>query len=1122
MTRAFGEEKDGSDGASGAEVGASAGRRARTAALTGNRGGAGARDDAAALRDPLPPWDGPSLEGAGDPFGLHLEQAGAAGGHTTAGPATKAGGTFGPLTEIAAAAQEVSDAAVVVLVAHQRGHFSDGGVVALNGALAALGDVLHRHAGARIDSDERAFRAALRDALAVADQLGRFGHRNEHEVALRKRVAMIDRLATGAAEAPARLALEPGEMVAQVERSMRQLARAREQAARWPVVDEQELARAIEKTAGWQAQLTGPNADAASAKLSLAVSEQQELLFVAAGELDLVIAGPELPTTGHVVAAYVHAMARSTDANGLGKKSLERARTERRRQAIHVAADILDEDRQTALMLGEVDAGAGQAARGEQAAVERRREQLDKRLVAGDDVDRLLLDELLVDAREVAFLHRMQLFEGQLEQLARALGSANSGAVAWVANRFETDIHRLPGELRDFARVPAAFRASYKERVAAAKDAMDSGEYVSPRRERERMLAARGKALDTLEDLARGWLAQGELERKLRNAESELEDAQVRLIATNILATVALTLAGNFAASAARGAAEGTVMARATAAGASAVDAARTARIVGGAAGLAADVAVNTAGQKLLLGDQASLVTLLTLNVASPLVLGKIQKRFRALDAAHARGSANASLWERAARGKDWALRRGAEMSIEMVAGAALDYAVRRAYDEKAVALTDEDAQTWLLQGAAMGLGRFVAGRTADLGDRIQRTTRDEAHFLHGRARELQRLAGDVERTGDVDAAADMLGRYKDLLDAEHDFLDAELAKHADGTGEIDVDLLATAIRSNNRAGAALSKLGFEELALRGGGLTPANAGGTAWEGTSAQVATMLGHARKLGLDVATADYDPVGRRWRVTLGDRSFEVAELGPAPVDGPSLAAKLAALKHVDDPAKVAESLKNDEAFARRKAENEALIADPERLQQDLDKAGVSMERFRLMHDGDPERSGARLPLGFESWDQFDAFRADFAAVMDGIVIDGRPVSGVAKQIGTSTGFYSGNPKKPLGHHFDRLAPKDLGDIDIELSSPELVKHMLGLDPVLNEKVMIGGEMVIFKNGGDVGTGFHTAFPKFRAFSVRWSARLGREVDVKLKADLTPSAAIPVSTSGPIELYRKEAPQ
>jgi hypothetical protein len=112
--------------------------------------------------------------------------------------------------------------------------------------------------------------------------------------------------------------------------------------------------------------------------------------------------------------------------------------------------------------------------------------------------------------------------------------------------------------------------------------------------------------------------------------------------------------------------------------------------------------------------------------------------------------------------------------------------------------------------------------------------------------------------------------------------------------------------------------------------------------------------------------------------------------------------------------------------------------------------------------------------------------------------------------------------LGHHFDRLAPKQWGDVDIDLMSPELVKHMLDRPTALNDKVIMGGKMVLFKNtpGGE-RLGFWEIFPEFEKFSARWQGILGREVNIKPKAELTPISEVPKPERGPIEIFRQEAP-
>jgi hypothetical protein len=792
---------------------------------------------------------GASASASDDPFGFHLLGA-TSGAASQASPITAS-------TELAAAAQAVIDAAALVSLSGTTRRFSDADAARLGQAVEALGDVLHRSAGKRRRDDERALRAALAAARGAADALAQFGYRNRHEVALRQRIGMVERLAAEVDDAPVQHAAAH-DLRDQVERSLRQLTRAAEQVAPFAEVKHAELAAAIETTRGWRDELADADAGAAR-RLSLAIAGQQEILFQAAGELDQLLAGPVLPTTGHVVAAYAHAMATSTERATTAHKVLAWARTENRRQLVHLAAELIDEDAGNVAALK----GSGIDARGEHTALDRRREGLDRRLLAGAKVDDLELRELLLDSRAEAFDHRMHALEIQIHQFADALAAADEGVMAWVANRFDRDIHRLPGELRSLANVPGTFRNEVRRRRARALiDLAAADGRALTRDQREHMLAARSLALDYVEGHAQDWLASSYLDDRLRFAESELKDAQVRLTAVTLASTVALTLAGNFVASAARGGMTGLTVGRGL----------TFARNAGAAAGLAADVAVNTIGQKVLLGDDASVATLLVLNSGGALVGHTISKQFRDLDDVERLGAKSATLWQKVGRGGQVGLMGGVELSAQMVAGAAQDYVVRRGMGERTADPGGQSAEDWLLQGAAIALGRFVGTRTRKQAEHLEHRVRDQV--LAARARALSERAVTLERSGDVDAAVAMLGEYRELLDAEHAVLEVELARHADHAGTIDRATLVADIRANNRATAGLEQLDLPGIALRGGGLRPANAAGHTWEGTAAQVEQAVGIAKKLGLTVIEPE---PGSGRHAEIAGRRIDILELG-----------------------------------------------------------------------------------------------------------------------------------------------------------------------------------------------------------------------------------------------------
>lgn len=237
-------------------------------------------------------------------------------------------------------------------------------------------------------------------------------------------------------------------------------------------------------------------------------------------------------------------------------------------------------------------------------------------------------------------------------------------------------------------------------------------------------------------------------------------------------------------------------------------------------------------------------------------------------------------------------------------------------------------------------------------------------------------------------------------------------------------------------------------------------------------------------------------------------------PPPPPPPTLEQRLAALKRVDDPKRVQASKERDLKFLERKEANARLVAEPGRLGTDLATVGVTQEQYDLMMEGDP-----RLPLGFESQAQLQEFKDDIERVLGGITVDGKPITALVQVMGTSASFYSGNPDKAEGHHWDK---KGIGksDYDIDVVSPELVKALMqNPNAAPNDVVLRDGERVIFKSGGPGG--FFEAFPQFADLASDWTDKLkGREVDFKLKMDLTPIAELPPppASGGPIGLVQK----
>jgi hypothetical protein len=240
----------------------------------------------------------------------------------------------------------------------------------------------------------------------------------------------------------------------------------------------------------------------------------------------------------------------------------------------------------------------------------------------------------------------------------------------------------------------------------------------------------------------------------------------------------------------------------------------------------------------------------------------------------------------------------------------------------------------------------------------------------------------------------------------------------------------------------------------------------------------------------------------------------------LDEEALRDRLQQLRTVTDPDKLAKAEANNRAYLEKKAANAALMADPARVRADLADAGLSETALDLMKNGDPDHGGQRLPLGFESYDQLQAFQDRMTQAMATITVGGQPVTYSVQVMGSSTTFYSGNPDlatKPVGYHFDSKGPGS-SDYDIDIVSPELVKMMLqNPDVPVNQKNIRDGMYVNFSSNEPGG--FLQTFPQFAAVAAEWKQITGRDFEFKLKMDLTPIAdQPPMRSDGPIEVLRK----
>ncbi|QGW82230.1 Ig-like domain repeat protein [Variovorax paradoxus] len=139
------------------------------------------------------------------------------------------------------------------------------------------------------------------------------------------------------------------------------------------------------------------------------------------------------------------------------------------------------------------------------------------------------------------------------------------------------------------------------------------------------------------------------------------------------------------------------------------------------------------------------------------------------------------------------------------------------------------------------------------------------------------------------------------------------------------------------------------------------------------------------------------------------------------------------------------------------------------EDMAKVGVTRGQIELMSQG-------KVPLGFKSEQQVAQFKSELDRALNKA---GLPDAEVGLK-GTSTTFYSENPSKNLGHHWD-ANPAALGDYDLNVTSSKMV------DTLTNAGISPSEKYGVFKTAD-----MQRSFGALDEFRQKWSATLGRDVN------------------------------
>ena len=683
-----------------------------------------------------------------------------------------AAGRPGDVGTAAAALSEAVDLAQLGLARNKP--LPDGDLGRVQNAVKAVADVLHTHAGKLPKADAKALDKALAAAYSLANALTVGQHARPalgHE--LRKTIAGLQKLVDDPRnDEPAR---KPGELIPLAADSLAKLRVARmhvtERILDYPSADLHGLDEAIGETTEWVAELSSEHGDKVARRLGRAVMDQAAVVAQVVPELEAFLAQPLTESSDEVVAGFVVALAKSTSRSDTARKAIARATMLRQRQRFDRPRAEIESNVEEVAKLGELDKKEGNEARRQQHRLERRVEQMEKRVLAGGRVSNLDRDELLVEAREHSYRTHVRVLELQLRETANGLDQLDDGFTGGV-NRYSNEIPALVSDLRGMARVAAAAISGYQERVELIEQEASKIEDEAQRR--RKIATDKLAALDWMVAFVKDHLDNARLVDRLNAAMAVAESAQTRLFLANLVTTVVMTLAGNLAASAARGAAEGAWLARAGAAGADAVKAAQTAKVVGTVAGAATDVVVNSVGQKALLGDKRSFLDIMAANALTGIAVHAVQIHFIKIEHMIDDVSATVSGWRRiiptaSSHAKKFAVALP-ELTMSMIVGAATDhaYTMARGY-ETPPANQDELVSQWMAQGAAMALGRHVAAHTKafrDLSAHLQGGARKYAH-ARVLAMDIEVRANSVMQSGDIKHAQAVLAQYETLLSVE-------------------------------------------------------------------------------------------------------------------------------------------------------------------------------------------------------------------------------------------------------------------------------------------------------------------------------------------------------------------
>jgi hypothetical protein len=487
-----------------------------------------------------------------------------------------------------------------------------------------------------------------------------------------------------------------------------------------------------------------------------------------------------------------------------------------------------------------------------------------EKAVAGGAIDADELDALTVAASEETLRVRILTLYGKLDQLDGAAEQATEGATGQLGNLFNDDVRNLHREL--VAIKPLAWAVLDTMR----KDVVPKPPIPSdPALARHAFAQARKLAVATAQAAFAQLTEDTKLNTLFQRALDSISSAQRNTayftLAVEIAALIGVSVVGGVAGSLVSGVVRGAFLADAAADTAAFARMATAARVIGGAANVASDAAVQAAGQTAIFGGNTK-VTFIENVMMNVMTLGALRPFHGLGDEIGKLDKSAAGLWKVASGGKVVLVAAGT-LTIETLVGAGASYVAARLV-EGAPPPSEQTAVSWAMQGAAMAVGKFINGKMQDVTARWSKLGEKGVHLLK-RAHAQHERAKLLEHSGSTEAALQLLEEHKRLLEDEHALLHDPGAVARLG---LDASQLGALRAGNDSALRDSRSQAFDVMSMRFHGLEPVAANGLVWSGTREQIELLL---QQSGAAAKNVQQDGAGR-WTAKLGGREVTFVEV------------------------------------------------------------------------------------------------------------------------------------------------------------------------------------------------------------------------------------------------------